>query len=278
MPTFNSATGILAVGALAAFAVAASAPAVVAEQGPIPDFSSSDAAWVLADTDVRAVPGQPGPTVSDPGHPYVPNGRGAQPTFRVADLGNPNIQPWAKEVLKRENDKVLAGKIGYTARSSCMPAGVPDFWAYAVFESIHFLQTPKEVTLIFSGDAQVRHIYLDVPHSANLMPTWYGESVGHYDGDTLVVDTIGMNAKTYLDGFRTPHSDKLHVVERIKIVDGGNTLQVGLRVEDPETFYQPWTGVINFRHVQRPMHEEACAENNTPIFDYGTPTAGRADF
>ena len=278
MLKFSSATSALAVGAGAAFVVAASAPAVVAEQGSIPDFSSNDAAWVLASTDYLPVPGQPGPTASDPGHPYVPNGRGAQPTFRVADLGNPNVKPWAKEVLKRENEKVLAGKIGYTARSSCMPAGVPDFWAYAVFESIHFVQTPKEVTLIFSGDAQVRHVYLDGPHSENLTPTWYGELVGHYDGDTLVIDTVGMNAKTYLDGFRTPHSDKLHVIERIKTIDGGTTLQVGLRVEDPDTFYQPWSGVINFRRVQRPMHEEACAENNTPIFDYGTPTAGKADF
>src|SRR5215475_11217613 len=124
--------------------------------------------------------------------------RGAQPTFRIADLSNPNIKPWAKEIMKRENDKALAGGIPYSWRSSCMPSGVPAFMMAAV-EPIHFLQTPKQVTMIFSGDAQVRRVYLDVPHSANLKPSWYGESVGHYEGDTLVVDTIGLNDKTFID-------------------------------------------------------------------------------
>jgi hypothetical protein len=96
------------------------------------------------------VPGGPSPTRNDPAQPHVGNGTGAQPTVRVADLANPNIKPWAKEVTKRENDKVLAGGIGYSARSSCMPAGVPAFMGYAVFESIHFLQMPEQVTMIFS--------------------------------------------------------------------------------------------------------------------------------
>ena len=279
MPRFSSGTSLLAVGALTGLFWTAAAPRLAAEQGAkAPDFSSDDVAWVSANTDFIPVPGAPGPTRGDSAHPYVPNGTGAQPTFRVADLTNTNIKPWAKEIMKRENDKVLAGKIGFTARSSCLPAGVPDFMMYAVFESIHFLQTPKEVTMIFSGDAQVRRIYLDVPHSANLKPSWYGESVGHYEGDTLVVDTIGMNDKTYLDGFRTPHTDKLHVVERFRLADDGKVLEVAFRVEDPDTFYAPWSAIHRFRRVQRPMHEEACAENNTPLFDYGIPIAYKPDF
>jgi hypothetical protein len=278
MPRFTSTTSLLAVGVLTGLAWTATAPRLAAEGGSAPDFSSNDVAWVLASTDYIPIPDGPTPTRNDPAHPFVPNGTGAQPTFRVADLANPNIKPWAKQILKRENDKVLAGKIGYTARSSCMPAGVPDFWAYAVFESMHFLQTRKEVTIIFSGDAQVRHVYLDVPHSANLAPSWYGESIGHYEGDTLVVDTIGMNDKTYLDGFRTPHTEKLHVVERFRTIDDGKTLQVAFRIEDPDTFYAPWSALINFRRVQRPMHEEACAENNTPLFDYHIPVANKPDF
>jgi hypothetical protein len=101
------------------------------------------------------VPGGPSPTRSDPAHPYVPNNTGAQPTFRVADLTNPNVKPWAKEVMRRENEKVLANGIGYTARSSCMPAGVPGFMMFIV-EPIFFVQPPKEVLMIHSGNLSRR--------------------------------------------------------------------------------------------------------------------------
>ncbi len=216
MPNFNSRKAILAAGALSGLVGAAAGPMLAAEPGgSTPDFSSNNSAWVLTNGDYIPIPGGPGPTRNDPAHPYVTNNvfrsTGAQPTFRVADLTNPNIKPWAKEVMKRENGKVLSGGIPYGARASCMPAGVPAFMAFAVVEPIHFMQTPKQVTMIFSGDAQVRRVYLDVPHSPSPKPSWYGESVGHYEGDTLVVDTIAMNDKTYLDNFRTPHTEKLHV-------------------------------------------------------------------
>jgi hypothetical protein len=280
MPRFGSGTSLVAVAAVSGLFWAASGPMLAAEPGAsTPDFSSNDAAWVLAerDGDYIPIPGGPSPTRNDPGHPHVGNGAGKQPTYRIADLTNPNIKPWAKESMKRENDKVLAGGMGFSARQSCLPAGVPAFMGYAVVESIHFVQTPKEVTMIFSGDEQIRHVYLDVPHSANPKPSWYGESVGHYEGDTLVVDTIGMNDKSYLDGFRTPHTEKLHVVERYRLIDGGNIIQVTLKVEDPDTFYEPWTAINNLRRVQRPWHEEVCAENNTQ-FDYGMPVAHTIDF
>jgi hypothetical protein len=283
MPNFNSRNALLAAGILSGLGWLAAEPIHAGEKGgPTPDFSSNNAAWVLANTDYMPVPGGPSPTRNDPAHRYVTNfasrATGAQPTFRIADLTNPNIKPWAKEIMKRENDKVLSGEIPYGARSSCMPAGVPAFMAFAVVEPIHFLQTPKVVTMIFSGDEQIRRVYLDVPHSAKPRSSWYGESVGHYDGDTLVVDTIGMNDKTYLDNFRTPHTDKLHVVERYKLVDDGKTLQVTFHVEDPDTFYEPWSAINNFRRVQMPWHEEACAENNQHLFDYHMPIADKPDF
>ena len=180
--------------------------------------------------------------------------------------------------MKRENDNVLAGKIAYTPRSSCMPAGIPAFLMFPVVEPIYFIQTPKEVTMIFEGDAQIRRVYLDVPHSANLKPSWYGESVGHYEGDTLVVDTIGLNNKTYVDNYRTPHSENLHVVERWKLADD-MTLEVTLTVDDPETFHEPWKAVNRYRRIQRPRaSEEVCAENNQLLFDYRIPVANKPDF
>src|SRR5205085_7545345 len=143
----------------------------------------------------------------------------------------------AKEIMKRENDKVLAGGIAYTPRSSCMPAGVPLFLMFPVAEPLYFVQTPKRVSMIFAGDAQVRRIYLDVPHSNNPKPSWYGESVGHYEGgDTLVIDTIGFNDRTFLDNYRTPHSTKLHVIERWKVSADGNTVDISVFVEDPGVF------------------------------------------
>ena len=146
------------------------------------------------------------------------NGQGKQPTYRIADLSNPNLKQWAKDLMKTDNDEVLAGKIAYTpASSSCKPAGVPrsSCWHGGPY---YFVQSPKEVVMIMEGDHQVRHIHLDVPHSANPQPSWYGESVGHYEGDTLVVDTVGLSTETFVDNYRTPHTEKLHVVERWKLV------------------------------------------------------------
>lgn len=272
----------LAAGLVAGILGTAANAETAHEHDLVPDFSSNLAGWVANELDFVAVPGKPGPVISDPAHPYINNllarRTGAQPTFRVADLSNPNIKPWAKEVMKRENDKVLAGGIGYTPRSSCMPAGVPAFMLFPVVEPIFFVQSPNMVLMIFTGDAQIRHIYLDVPHSAHPKPSWYGESVGHYEDDTLVIDTIGFNDKTYVDNFRTPHSDKLHVVERWKLA-GDKTLRVTFTVEDPDTFNEPWTATYNFHRIERPLHdEEVCAENNTMLFDYHIPVADKADF
>ena len=98
--------------------------------------------------------------------------------------------------------------------------------------------------MIFEGDAQVRRVYMDVPHSADPKPSWYGESVGHYErGDTLVIDTIGLNNKTFLDNYRTPHTEKLHVVERWKLLDN-QSLELLFTVDDPDTFVKPWTAAF----------------------------------
>jgi hypothetical protein len=279
MPTYAVGGRRLAGGVLAGVVWAALAPLAVAQQNaPVPDFSSNQVGWIATNPDFIAVPGGPGPTRSDPAHPYVPNNSGAQPTFRIADLGNPNLKPWAREAMKRENENVLAGKIAFTARSSCRPAGVPGFMMF-IIEPIFFVQSPNKVLMIHSGNEAVRRIYLDVPHSANPKPSWYGESVGHYEGDTLVIDTIGMNDKTFIDNYRTPHTEKLHVVERWKMIDDGKMLEVNIKVDDPDTFNEPWSTIQRYRRAQpRQLGEEACAENNAHLFDYRIPVADKADF
>ncbi|HLQ92900.1 MAG TPA: hypothetical protein VK148_22990 [Xanthobacteraceae bacterium] len=276
MSTFALREACLAGGLAGLICVGTSGEVTAQRITSVPDFSSNQVGWVAVG-DLTPVPGKPSPIRQDPAHRYVPNNVGGQPTYRMGDLSNPNLKPWVKEWMKKDNDEVLAGKIGYTARSSCAAAGVPGFLTYPV-RPVYFIQTPKQVAMIYSGDAQVRRIYLNVPHSENPKSTWYGESVGHYEGDMLVVDTIGMNDKTFLDNYRTPHTTKLHVVERWKMVEEGKTLQVTITVEDPDAFNEPWWGVRRYRRVQEKMGEEICAENNQHLFDYQIPIASKPDF
>jgi hypothetical protein len=99
-----------------------------------------------------------------------------------------------------------------------------------------FLQTPKVVWIVFFGNQQIRRVYMDVPHSENPKPSWYGESVGHYEGDTLVIDTIGLNTRTFVDVYRTPHTEKLHVVEHWHMIDDGKMMEATFTVDDPDAF------------------------------------------
>ena len=280
MATFASKATPLAGGVLIGIVcVTLTAGAAAQQKTSPPDFSS--AGWLTFQVNFLAGPGGPPTVRNDPAHPRISNGEaaatGRQPTYWIADLDNPNLKPWVVERMKKDNAEVLAGKIGFTPHSSCMPAGVPGFHWYG-FQPTYFAQTPKEVVMMYSGDQQVRHIYLDVPHSANPKPSWYGESVGHYEGDTLVIDTIGMNDRTFVDNYRTPHTEKLHVVERWTMIDGGKVLEVNFTVDDPDAFHEPWSAIQRYRRVQQPWREDICAENNQHLFDYNIPVANKPDF
>jgi hypothetical protein len=258
-----------------------SASAQTPPKDTAPDFSAGNAGWVTVGTDWTPLPGSPAPVRGDPAHPYVPNNTGKQPTFRVADLNNPNLTAFAKEALKKANDEVLAGKAMYARESRCWATGVPVFLLNPGGPT-YWLQTPEKIAMIWQLDHQVRRVYLNVPHSANPKPSWYGESVGHYEGDTLVVDTIGQNTKTFVDNYRTPHSEKLHVVERYRMIDGGKTLQAEVTLEDPEIFLEPLRVGHRWRRMQGILTESTCAEGEMsnpfkqdvePI-----PTALKTDF
>jgi hypothetical protein len=189
------------------------------------------------------------------------------------------------ERMRKSNEEVLAGKVGFTARSRCWPHGVPGFLLYPV-HPIFIIQSPKQVVMTWGQDFQLRRVWLDVPHSANPKPSWYGESVGHYEnGDTLVVDTIGFNDRTYVDNYRTPHTTQLHTVERFKLLPGGEAMEVTVRVADPGAFTMPWTAVQRYardrREAEVPLHEMVCAENNSDHFAQGLaaiPQADKPDF
>ncbi len=255
------------------------------QDAAVPNFGpNSDTAWIPArpaGDDFISPESGPGPVISERDHPYIPNGQG-QVSYRIADLSNPILQPWAAERMKKPNEEVRSGKVPFTADSRCWPGGVPGFDIYARVRPIYFLQTPKEITIIEESDMQVRRIYLNVPHSANPSPSWYGESVGHYEGDELVVDTIGLNDKTFVDSYRTPHTTKMHVVERFKMLEGGKILQASITVDDPGAFTMPWSATQRWRRREEgPIIELICAENHTDYFHNESgpiPQAEKADF
>jgi hypothetical protein len=282
--------------AVVAFIVAGFSAAVPAAsaQAPIPLFSPApNIGWISYGPDFIPESSGPQPVTFDPKHPFIENGieynaarpgtkdESIQSTFPVADLSNPMLQPWAREELKKLNERVLSGRPLFSRQSSCWPMGVPGFLLYVV-NPVYVLQRPDEVVLIATSDHMVRHIYLNVPHSKNVKPSWFGESVGHYEGDTLVVDTIGLTTKAFVDNYRTPHSEKLHVIERFRMVEGGKTLEVKLTVEDPGAFTTPWSASQRYvRSDREPLVETICAENNTNYFRAEidpTPEAARPDF
>jgi hypothetical protein len=256
------------------------AGAALAVDGPpgekIPDFATTaNTGWVLdraiGTDDLQPPPGGgPGPVTYDRKYPYVPNGNNRQSTYRVADLSNPILQEWVKPSMKEWNDKVIAGKVPFRARERCWPVGVPGFDAYSLVEPFYFYQMKDHVVVINQGGPEIRHIYLNTFHSKNPKPSWYGESVGHYEnGDTLVVDTIGQNNKSFADAYRTPHTDQIHVTERWTLSPDAKYINVIVHVEDPGAFTTPWTAIQRWRRVETaPIDPVPCNENNGDFFSH----------
>jgi len=285
--------------ALLCTASSQAAPAVA-----IPTFSPHPSVgWISAGGGWKQPPSGPGPIVQDPTVPHVSNEEfrqtGRQPTIAVGDPNSAILQPWAKEALRKHNEQVLAGKGGLSRQASCWPVGVPAFDLHGV-HPLFVVQGPKEVLMIWQGDHQVRHIYLTDKHSNRVKPTFFGESIGHYEGDTLVVDTIGLNTKTFVDGFQTPHSEQLHVVERFRMVEGGKFMEISVHLEDPGAYTTPWNATARWRRVEPgvaendipitelssswpagPLQEVACAESPLPYFGndgVAIPRAAKPDF
>jgi hypothetical protein len=267
--------------------VGASLPLALADAADnetgIPQLESSTVGWSKVADDFQPPASGPGPVTYEKDHPYVPNNdRGRQVTFRIADLTNPILKPWAIEKMREQNELAAAGKRAYEARASCRPGGVPGFLVMGRVNPLFFVQGKNEVVLINEGGPEVRRVFLNVPHSAHPKISPYGESVGHYEGgDTLVVDTIGLSDDTYVDNYRTPHTTQLHVIERFQLAEGGKTLQVTIRVEDRGAFNMPWSARQTYHRTRTGAVEEAiCAENNI-AFDASVseiPKADKPDF
>jgi len=272
---------------LAAGAMSTGAWAQAQAKGAVPALASISFAWLAAGADWRDPPAGSGhgPIKQDPAYPFHGNLDGpGQVTIRVGDYRDPVLKPWAAAQMRASNEEAISGKraVPFTAQGRCYPGGVPGQLLYPA-EPFYFIQTPRQVWMIWQRDHLVRRIYLTDKHSDNVKPSWFGESIGHYaNGDTLVVDTIGLSTEnSYIDNFRTPHTTKEHVVERFKLSPDGKALEALVTVDDPDTFNEPLHLRQAWRKVNGPMLETACAENNEDYFHqnlFPIPQAAKPDF
>jgi hypothetical protein len=229
----------------------------------------------------------------------------------VGDYTNPILKPDAAEVVKRFGEIELSGLAHPTPSNHCWPSGVP----YIFFQlGMQMLQQPDKITFLYLRDHEFRHVRLNQPHPAHVTPSWNGDSVGHYEGDTLVIDTVGVKTDrplAMLDMYGTPYTRALHVVERYRLLDyeaameaeergerenfrlpasdagfarnpdyKGKGLQLEFTVEDAGVFTTPWSATITYRRPLGEWPEVACAENRQfyPGKYAAVPTADKPDF
>jgi len=199
------------------------------------------------------------------------------------------LKPWAAEIIKRNGEIAKTGDAFPTAHNQCWPEPPPYILGN---QQLQILQQKGQVALMYSHGSQVRHVRLNATHPAKVTPSWYGDSIGRYEGDDLVVDTVGVAVAhlSSLDRYGTPHTEALHVVEHYHMVDQapavaeprgtggfrgdddavdraykGKVLRVDFTVEDAGTFNMPWSGVVVYNRAKGRFIEDVCAEN---IHDY----------
>jgi len=192
---------------------------------------------------------------------------GAKPAnFSSTDLtrGELSMTPLGKE--KFSDAKPTFGPRAVSIAESneptfkCFPPGVPAIYTYLY--PVQIVQSPGEIIMLYEYDHQVRHVYMDGRgHPSGLQPTWMGHSIGHMDGDALIVDTIGFNDKSWLDRFGHPHSEQLHLTERFQRVDD-NFLRIDFTIDDPKVYVKPWMSQLFFqRKPSWEMLEYLCTDN-----------------
>jgi hypothetical protein len=286
-------------------------PALADDSTAIPDFSGT---WGRNAFNFEEPSSGPGPirNLRRVGKDAsTPTTGGGDPIPLIGDYMNPILKPHAAEVVKRMGEGSASGHDILDPSNQCAPYSPP--YVLAMQQRVTILQSKDQVTLVYSQDDQVRRVRLNGVHPAHLKPSSMGHSVGHYEGNTLVVDTIGVEVGPYtvVDRFGTPQSEAMHVVERYRLIDGeeasaaqerheqiagrlggkqGNTsfipgykkgLQIQVTIDDPNIYTARWSGNITYRRTQDPWEERICAENASLGQHEGIehpPTAGKPDF
>src|SRR6516162_7603961 len=205
----------------------------------------------------------------------------------VGDYTNPILQPWAAEVVKKFGEISLAGVTYPNPANQCWPEPVPFIFKH---NKMQMLQQPDKITMLYLEDHEVRWVRMNEPHPTHVTPSWHGDSVGHYEGDTLLIDTVGIRIDrpfAMIDLFGTPYTEKLHVVERYQLLDyaaakeglersakenwrpagpvnpdyDDKYLQVHFTIEDEGAFTTPWTATVIYLRDRLEWPEVVCAEN-----------------
>jgi hypothetical protein len=232
----------------------------------------------------------------------------------VGDYTSPILKPHAAEVVKRLGEISLSGTPYPTPSNQCWPGGMP-FVLWNI--GMQMIQQPDKITFLYSNDHEVRHVRMNQPHPAQVTPSWYGDSVGHYEGDTLVIDTVGVKIGPFavVDMYGTPYSQALHVVERYRLLDyqaakaaeergqrelsripgsdpgfardlnyRGQGLQLEFTVEDEGVFTKPWSAAVSYRRPLSPLGqwpEMVCADTTHDFItgnDIRLPSTNKPDF
>src|SRR5262245_27630725 len=224
----------------------------------------------------------------------LPSGAGDSAKL-VGDYSNPILKPEAAEIIRKRGEISLSGKAFPDPDAQCLQQPVPYiFWNF----DVQLLQQKDKVTIIYQHDNDYRQVRLNQPHPVTVRPSAHGNSVGHYEGDTLVIDTVGIKVGRYttIDRLGTPYTEALHVVERYRQLDyeaakaaqelaekewprvgggvdpnyKGKGVQLEFMVEDQGVFTMPWSATITYlRGARTEWEERICAENVGHDYNFG---------
>lgn len=274
-----------------------------------PDFSGI---WARVGMDPELPPSGPKPLVNlrrPMDDPHV-NG-GGDPLPLVGDYTNPILKPQAAVAVKKAGELSEGGRINPDPSNQCAPYSPP--YAFTIQLGVQMIQEKDQVIILYPQDDQVRRVRLNAKHPAKVIPSAMGDSVGYYEGDSLVIDTVGVKVGrvTMIDRYGTPQSEAMHLVERYQFIDvkaaqdamtfherrvgrgpgapgtgpydpkADRALQLTYTVEDPNVFTTPWSAQITYRRSMVPWAEQVCAENIVeywPGMNIGVPKADKPDF
>ncbi len=181
----------------------------------------------------------------------------------------PAMTPWGEAKFKANKPAHGANQTTHPNDPfmSCFPPGVPRI--YLEIYPMQIFQLPDRVIMLFEYDHFYRQIYMDGrEHPKDIDPTWMGHAIGKWEGDTLVIDTVGFNDKTWLDRVGHPHSDALHIIERLRRVDH-DTLEDEVTIEDPKTYIKPWTGLATWKLIPgADLMEDICLDMGNDYVKY----------
>jgi len=188
----------------------------------------------------------------------------------AGDWSNPILQPWARDIVKKNAISEVGLKHVYQADDSCWPMTVPAI--LNLREAVEFIQTKDRMLQVFEWGRVLREIWIDgheLPKDPD--PKWLGNTaVGKWDGDTFVIDTVGFDERAWIDRFGNPHSEDMHLQERYHRVDR-DTLEVAMTIDDPKTYTKPWVSdKLRFRlQANDKIHEDFCVPSEEESFNQG---------